>query len=49
MFYVMSSSTDIIVVASGNVRYHQNIGFKVDSKHDSLNKAEIAATNLENI
>lgn len=43
MFYVMSSATDIIVVAAGNVRYHQSIGFSVDSRHGSVEAAERAA------
>lgn len=47
MIYIMSNSTDIIIVDSGNVRYHQKLGFKVESTHKTIEQAETAAVVLE--
>lgn len=49
MFYVMSNKTDIIIVASGNVRYHQKLGFKVESNHKNYDQAELATKILETV
>lgn len=49
MFYVMSNKTDIIIVAAGNVRYHQGIGFKVESSHSNYNQAELSVIILETV
>lgn len=49
MFYVMSNQTDIIIVAAGEVRNHQNIGFKLESNHTNYDKAHSAALALENV
>lgn len=48
MVYVMSNQAEIIIVAAGKVRYHQNIGFNIESKHGSYDKAHSAAIALEN-
>lgn len=47
MFTVMSNSTDIIIVAKGNVRQSQSIGFKIESKHNSYDSAFKSALLLE--
>jgi hypothetical protein len=46
-FYVMSNSTDIIVVNHDLVEYHTNLGFKVESKHLSHASAVRSAKELE--